>query len=350
MAKKRRNIESADALDAVEAVIRSAPKGRQNFFEANLIPLKGDSKKTRRRKLILDSCFCIIFICSLVILWVGVIDPARNAGLGDELIGHTLAPVVTTQPPSTSKGQTTTAAPPKQHMDYAKLKAINDEYVGWLRVPGANIDTPLVQTENNNYYLYRNFKREPSRYGNPFLDYRVGMDPISTNLIVYGHHMSNGKIFTKLLNYQQLDTVKKSPIITLELKDRVLQYKVMAVFVINGRREHDNGYVFAANTPEFPNKKSFDGFVRQLQQRTFIQTGVDVQWGDSLISLQTCIYDFKDEYLYVVGRLVRPGESASVPADQIKKNPDPRMPQKLCDVRGYANHYRNAERWEAPGA
>lgn len=323
-------------------------KRKKNFFERNMIPLKGDSKKTRKRKGLFNSCLIIVLISALVLVWVVVIDPNAAIELSDELSDlHGGAPAVTQ---STKPGQTvpeTTRKVVEVRQSADKLMARNSHYIGWLIARGGNINMPIVQTKDNDYYLRRNFDRAPSKYGCPFVDYRVSFDPMSTNLIIYGHHMNNGTIFSKLTRYKSADAVKANPLITLELPDgTTYQYKIFAVLAVNGLASDDNGYVFAANTPDFPNKTSFEGFVRQLKQRSYVNTGVDVQYGDQLISLQTCIYDFDYEFLYVVGRLVRPGESAAVSAAQIKANPNPRLPQALYDKQKRKNPFKDAERWK----
>jgi len=345
---------SDDALEALDAVVNTPPARRKkNFFEKNIIPLKGDSRKTKRRKVIFDSCLVVIFVCALVLAWVVVIDPARANSLANELAKMT-APEITavpTEPPPPGETAPPTEPTTKDNTVYApmshdQLKAKNGDYRGWLRAPGADINMPIVQTADNGYYLKRDFNRKPSKYGNPFVDFRVDMKS-SANIVIYGHHMSNGTIFTYLPRYKQAGVVQGNPIITLELPDgTVNKYKIVSVLAINGREQDDNGYAFAANTPDFPSAESFNGYIRQIKARSYVNTGVDVQYGDKLISLQTCIYDFDYEFLYVIGRLVRPGESTSVPG--IKANPNPRMPQAWYDKQKKPNPYVDAELWAAP--
>jgi len=335
-------------------VVNTPPARRKkNFFEKNIIPLKGDSRKTKRRKAAFDSCLVVIFVCLLVLSWVMVIDPAQSKRLFSDLERMTEA-VVTEAP--TEAPPPDDGAPPTEpatkpiyemvRMSHEQLKARNGDYRGWLKAPGADINLPVVQTADNGYYLKRDFNRKPSKYGNPFVDYRVGMKT-STNIVIYGHHMSNGTIFTYLPRYKQAGVVQSNPIITLELPDgTVNKYKIVSVLAINGRAQDDNDYVFAANTPDFPSAESFNGYVRQIKARSYVNTGVDVEYGDKLISLQTCIYDFDYEFLYVIGRLVRPGESTSAPG--VKANPNPRMPQAWYDKQKKANPFVDAERWYAP--
>ncbi|MCL2494095.1 MAG: class B sortase [Oscillospiraceae bacterium] len=355
-----RRPESDDALEALEAVVNMPPKRRKkNFFEKNMIPLKGDSARIKRRKVIFDSCLLVMFVCLLVLSWVVVIDPWNSKRLFGELEdlynqGTEISEPYTeaTKPDDGSPAipPTTTSIIVTRPLTHPELLERNRDYKGWLRAPGADISLPIVQTADNSYYLKRDFYRRPSKYGNPFVDCRVDMKN-PTNIIIYGHHMSNGTIFTYLTRYKNAGTVKNSPLITLELPDgTVNRYKIVSVLAINGRSEDDksrgpddNGYVFAVNTPEFGSQASFDGYVRQIKQRSYVDTGVDVRYGDQLISLQTCIYDFDYEFLYVIGRLVREGESTSVP--NVKANPSPRHPQALYDKLKQTNPYADAERW-----
>jgi len=343
---------SEDALEALDAVVRTLPvRRRKNFFEKNMIPLKGDSGKVKRRKAIFDSCLLVIFVCALVLAWTVVIDPYRAKLLQEQLLAEFEATEVVTQPPAEPTQPGETAPPPTtsivkvtERASHTVLKGRNSDYIGWLKAPGASINMPIVKTANNDYYLKRDFNRNPSKYGNPFADFRVSMDPMSTNLIIYGHHMNNGTIFTYLTRYQQASVVKNNPIITMEMATgEVYQYKIVSVLAVNGRGIDDNGYVFAVNTPDFSGPEKFAGYLRQIRERSYVNTGVDVEWGDKLISLQTCIYTYDYEFLYVIARMVRPGESLAVP--NVTANPKPRMPQAWYDKKKQDNPYRNAEIW-----
>ena len=94
-------------------------------------------------------------------------------------------------------------------------------------------------------------------------------------------------------------------------------------------------------------------FVDEVEQRSFIKTGVDVQGTDKLLTLSTCTYYFdrngalQDARCAVVARLVRDGESEEVDTSKATKNENPRMPQLYYDVFGGTNPYKNASKWEA---
>ena len=351
--KEKHPPESSEALDAMEEVIRTT-KRKKNFFEANVIPLKGDTKKVLRRKSLFDLLLLIMVASTVVFLWFSVLDPIRGRGIDKDWHDYRPPTVETTAPAQQPTGgaqvvETTKPPVPTTRVPLDTLWARNKDFKFWITAPGANISYPVVQYTDNDYYLYTNFDRKPSRYGNPFLDWRCKLDPASSNLIIYGHNMKDGSIFARLSYYRQRDVVAYHPIITLEWPDGgTWQFKIIAVLIINGNASDDNGHIFAVNTPDFPTQASFDGYIRQLEQRTLIKTGVDVRYGDKLISLQTCVYDFKPAFLYVVGRMVRPGESIKVDSAGVKANPSPRLPQIMYDKKGKKNPYAGAELWFPP--
>ena len=348
-------------MEATEAVINGAKKKRKNFFEANMFPLKGDTGKEKTRKIVFDLLILVMIASGIVLTWWVGIDPAMNASRTLDLqniVGVVTQPPVeiddfpvsyndndndeTTQPPAP------TAPVVTEPLTFDELIAINNDFIGWISAPGASIELPVVQTHDNAFYLYRDFWRRPSRYGNPFLDFRCRItgDSHSTNLIIYGHHMRNMTIFSRLINYQNHEVVRRHPIMTLTMRNgETWHYKIFAVLTINGRPEHDNGHVFAVNTPDFPTQANFEGFVRQLRMRSLVNVDIPVAWGDYLLTLQTCVYDFPDQFLYVVGRRVRPGETAAVSSNLITRNPSPRHPQELFNRRGQTNPFRDAELW-----
>lgn len=83
----------------------------------------------------------------------------------------------------------------------------NPDCIGWLRISGTKIDYPVMQTkENPQYYLRRDFNKQYSYLGTPFLDSRCDAN-YDSNLIVYGHNMKDGKMFADLLKYREISTI-----------------------------------------------------------------------------------------------------------------------------------------------
>lgn len=93
---------------------------------------------------------------------------------------------------------------------YAYLYAINQDLVGWVKIPNSTIDMQVVQAGDNQTYLKTDFYGNYSRYGCPYMDYRNDPKYLNQNTIIYGHHMSDGLVFADLKNIKP-STALKSP-------------------------------------------------------------------------------------------------------------------------------------------
>ena len=81
-------------------------------------------------------------------------------------------------------------------VDWAGLKAVNSQVVGWIQIPGSQINYPVYQTTDNEYYLHTNAKGEWSIGGQIFMDYENNPNGlIDQQTILYGHHMRKGSMF-----------------------------------------------------------------------------------------------------------------------------------------------------------
>ena len=81
-------------------------------------------------------------------------------------------------------------------VDWAGLKAVNSQVVGWVQIPGTQVNYPVYQTTDNEHYLHTNAKGEWSIGGQIFMDYQNNPNGlIDQQTILYGHHMRNGSMF-----------------------------------------------------------------------------------------------------------------------------------------------------------
>lgn len=229
---------------------------------------------------------------------------------------------------------------------YAYLYAINNDLVGWIRVPNTAIDVQVVQAEDNDEYLKQDFYGNYSRYGCPFLDFRCDPKYLSQNTVIYGHHMSDGLVFAELDKYKKPDGFKESPIIEYDTLFKTYKFKIYAAFIAGSAPEQDNGYLFYYNTPKFPTKENFDAFIAAIDERKLYSTGVSVDYTDKLITLSTCSYEFSNARLVVIGRLLRDGESENVDTSLVTVNENPRYPQVWYDKKGQKNPFASAEKWQ----
>ena len=101
-------------------------------------------------------------------------------------------------PMAPHKEETPEQTGPEVLHDIAALKEKNPDCIGWVRVPGTDIDYPIMWTPNDpEHYLHLDFYGSCSDYGVPFLDHRCDLD--RDNIILYGHNMFDGTMFTDLI-------------------------------------------------------------------------------------------------------------------------------------------------------
>lgn len=228
---------------------------------------------------------------------------------------------------------------------YAYLYAINQDLVGWVKIPNSTIDMQVVQAGDNQTYLKTDFYGNYSRYGCPYMDYRNDPKYLNQNTIIYGHHMSDGLVFADLKKYKTIDGFKESPIIEFDTLYRSYKFKIYAVMITNSKEEDDNGYIFNYTVPDFGSEANFTSYIAAVDERKLYTTGVDIQPDDKLLTLSTCTYEFSDARLVIIGRMVRDGEDASVDTTLAVANPNPRYPQAWYEKNGKTNPFAGAAQW-----
>lgn len=199
-------------------------------------------------------------------------------------------PPVTSETPPAEADEPDEAA---ELRDLAPLFAQNSDCMGWLCVPGTQINYPVMHTpEEPQKYLRRSFYGEYSQSGVPFLDYRCSLD--SDNLIIYGHNMKNGTMFGELKNYLDEEFRLAHPVIELQTEGGLEYYTVFAVAVVE---KSDPWYSFI----DAPGSEGFAGQVAAILQKSLYDTGAAPVFGQQIITLSTCYGSSKDGRLLVIG-------------------------------------------------
>ncbi len=252
--------------------------------------------------------------------------------------------------PETERAYGDIVFPENINEKYKNLYAQNKDFVGWLTVPNTSIDMPVYKCSNNSYYLKHDNYDTYTKYGTLFMDMYNDPKNLTRNTTIYGHNFDNKLFFDELHNYQDPEFFKQSPVIEFNTLYKDYKWKVIAAFHTNGSSDGDNGYLFYYIAAKF-NDNSFMQFYDEIQQRSYIHTGVDVQPTDKILTLSTCTYFF-DRYgalenarFVVIARLVRDGESESVDTSKVTLNNNVRYPQLYYDVFGGTNPWRNSSKW-----
>lgn len=210
------------------------------------------------------------------------------------------------------------------------MNSINPDYIAWMKIDGTPVDYPVFLdpgeiaandayhgTENAGetyYYLYRNPDKSYEFAGSIFMDYRNTLnsndDEQSENLVIHGHDMLNETMFGSFRRYRnEPGFYEKCSFIELESKYDSQDYVIFAYLPTKGEYE-ENGFNYW-DMEELDTKEQFDGYVKTCKDGALLDTGIDVQYGDRLITLSTCYNNQADMRFIVVARSLREGESIS---------------------------------------
>lgn len=191
------------------------------------------------------------------------------------------------------------------------------------------IDYPVLQssTDDPEYYLYRDYKGNDTKYGSIFVDADavIGTDGSSSKcMTLYGHHMNDGQMFADILKYADLDFYKSSPTLQFDTYREEGTWKVISVFKTNVLESQ--GIPFEYVRTNFGSTTDFLNFVHQVKIRSIIDTGVTVNENDQLVVLSTCSYEMENFRTVVVARKVRDGESPKVKTNDATYSNNPLYP------------------------
>ena len=198
-------------------------------------------------------------------------------------------PTVTAE--QTESEQAEPTEEPAAERNISALIAANTDCIGWISIDGTNISYPVMHTPNDpQKYLRRSFHGQYSQSGVPFLDRRCSMD--SDNLIIYGHNMKNGTMFSSLRNYTDPAFCAAHPVIEFQTADGMEKYMVFAVAAV---QKTDTWYSFihAADSTDFTEQTA------AFLQKSLYDTGITPVYGQQLITLSTCYGSGKNGRLIV---------------------------------------------------
>ncbi len=199
---------------------------------------------------------------------------------------------------------------------YQELYVQNQDFIGWLRIEGTNIDYPVMQTmQDETYYLYRDFYKEENQNGCLIMDtnsnvgvgnveqnYENGSVP-STNLIIHGHTMKSGEMFGNLDLYADEAYGLKHRIICFDSLYENREYELISVFYSQVFYENEDVFkyynFFQADTQE-----QFDDWYSNIKEKSLYDTKVTAELGDEFITLSCCSYHIDDGRFVVIAKRI----------------------------------------------
>lgn len=314
---------------------KEKPKKKERGLKG-FLPHKGDSGKEKAGKIIVLVSLAVLVACGVILgLYFYEMYEAKQNNKNIQLIYHNAqTQTEATEPVQTDVGEEIERQPLEYLPAAKELLEINKDTSGYVQIPGI-LSEVVVQGTDNEYYLNHNFYDNQRQCGTAFADYRCNVsdysDLMSDIVILYAHNQKDGTMFGKLDAYKwDYNYWLKNPFIYFDTNYEQGTYVIVSSFVTNTLPEHDDGNVFDyQNYFDFKDtgKYTYDNFVKEITERSTINTGVDVQEGDKFLLLSTCSYEWDEARHVIVARRLRAGETeASIDTTKFQINPNPKMP------------------------
>lgn len=182
------------------------------------------------------------------------------------------------------------------------IAKINSDVIGWLKIDGTNINYPIMQ--NGDFYLHRNIYKNYSSYGTPYLASHCNLAK-SNNLIIYGHHMNDGTMFSQLEKYKSYNFYKNHKHMKFYMLENNVTientYEVMTVFKTIAYS--DQGFRYY-NYSDFYDEQEYEEYIKKCRDLEFYDTGIVGTYKDRYITLSTCEYSQKNGRMVVVAKKI----------------------------------------------
>ena len=239
---------------------------------------------------------------SIVILLIGImlissyfIYKNMQEDKEQEEIFEELENIVTTNETDEEKEQQ------EDNVNLNKLYKINNDIVGWLKIENTNINYPVMQTKDRpDYYLRKNFYKEYSVFGTPYIDENCDIEN-GNNLIIYGHHINGNKMFGELENYKNEEYYNKHKFIKFYTLNEKAEYEIISVFKTTVYNDKGFKYYQYYNLED---EREFETFINKCKELSLYDTQKIAKYGDKLLTLSTCEYSQSNGRLVVVARKI----------------------------------------------
>lgn len=253
--------------------------------------------------------FCAFL--ALFLLFAGLALSTWLSAKDEQLQFDKLAALAVSEPakpddtPQPVEDKTDTTEPPQEIANnegrFAALYERNPDFVGWLSIEGTELGYPVMcRPEDPEYYLKHNFDGESSNSGVPF--FGEGCDLSSSNIIIYGHNMKNGTMFSSLTEYTDEAYYEAHPVITFDTLEGNGSYQIIAAFRERVHGQSETGvfryYDYGGDLTE----ERFNDYLSNIRRLSLYDTGVTVEYGDTLLTLSTCAYHTENGRFVVVAK------------------------------------------------
>lgn len=161
-------------------------------------------------------------------------------------------------------------------IDFDKLTQINSDVVGWIEIPNTNINYPILQGKDNEYYLKKDIYKKYNSGGSIFLDYQNNPNFTDDNTVIYGHNLHLGQMFSDLQKILK-EELGTDILIKVYFKNQEKQYKVFSSYLSEPIKNPINTNITDKKT-----------FIEKIIKDSQIDFNIMPNEQDEILTLSTC--------------------------------------------------------------
>lgn len=180
-------------------------------------------------------------------------------------------------------------------IDFVSLKKINSDVIGWIYLEKLNISYPIMQGNDNDFYLRHMINKEYNDAGSIYLDYRNSKNFTDSHSVIYGHNMLDGSMFSELTKYNNQKFYDENPFYYIITEEYNYKVGIISAYVTN---VYDKSW-----QTNFYDDLEFDSWLNYTLEKSLFKSKLIPTINDKIITLSTCSYDFDNARFVLVGVL-----------------------------------------------
>lgn len=256
-------------------------------------PKRLKESNNKNIKLVISIVFFIIFIICISYLIYNQHSKNKDKEVIEEIQKY--EPVVSTEETPTKT---------ETMLKVAELHLSNPDIKGWIKIDNTIIDYPVVQGEDDDYYLTHDYKKEKNKYGSIFLKSGCDFDDINSNLIIYGHNMKDDNMFNSLLKYENKAFYDEHKLINITTENEERQYEIVSVFKSRVFYQDEKNVFRYYDYLNFNDENKYNEYINNVKKEQLYDTGITANYGEQLLTLITCEYSQENGRMVIVTKRI----------------------------------------------
>ena len=188
-----------------------------------------------------------------------------------------------------------------------KLKEMqkkNNNIKCWIKIDDTKINYPVLQSEDNEYYLDHDYEEKESKYGSIFLKAASDINDSNSNLMIYGHNMKDGEMFTGIMQYADKAFWDNHKTVHLITDGEAREYEIIAAFRSRVFYKNEKNVFRFYNYLNFKDEKEYTEYINNVKKAQLYDTGITAEYGEQLMTLITCEYSQENGRFVVIAKRV----------------------------------------------